>query len=228
MPSKANADVVSPGVVRVEVQFRSEMNRRASVDTALPGLNSGDCIMGQSLVGGFRSLRADLELAATKKDSLNELIKRDKTNLTRKRSAVALVQERLQGLKDKHVEWSRAHDKACEKHQIAHSQMTEAQRNLSTGMSRKVGPDLMITLQQVQVLTTMLERGCENNVKRLAEKMEIFHGRVKDCEEEAITAAKELELLELQLSTGIPSREKELQSMNDVIEFLDTKAMASP
>ena len=174
-------------------------------------------------------MRADLETAAIKrKERLRETINRENKNMTRKRSAVALVQERLQGLREKHLEWSRAHDKACATHQTAYEKMSEAERNLSTGISRKVGPDLMITLQQVEVLTKMLERGTRNNVTRFAQKMETMQARIKDCEEEAITVAKELQVMEVQFSASSPSSQEQLEWINAVIEFLESEAMAVP
>ncbi|KAG0574909.1 hypothetical protein KC19_VG301800 [Ceratodon purpureus] len=210
---------------------RGSGERRRPKGKGKADLHMGQCICGnsKSLMGGLRSLRTELETAAIKKkESLTELIHREKINMTRRRSAVALVQERLQGLKDKHMELSRAHDKACAAHQSAHQKMSEAQRNLATGASKKVGPDLMITLQQVQVLTTMLERGCFNNVARLAQKMKDMQGRIQDCEKEAIAAADELKVLELDLSTRTPSSQEELQWINEVMDFLESETMAMP
>ena len=180
-------------------------------------------------MAGLRILRAELETSAVKKkETLRELISRERYNITRKRSAVALVRERLQGLKDKHLECSRAHDKACATHQKAYEKMIEAKRNLSTGTSKHVGPDLMITLQQVEVLTTMLERGTLNNVTRFAQKMEVMQSRIQDCEKEAITAAKELQVLEAEMSTVTPTSQEQLECINEVIEFLESEAMAIP
>ncbi|KAG0622765.1 hypothetical protein M758_3G121600 [Ceratodon purpureus] len=227
---KSHATLDTPEVNNNE-DPRGSAERRRSKGKGKADLHMGDCICGKSksLMGGLRSLRAELETAAIKKkETLRELINREKINITRRRSAVALVQERLQGLKDKQLELSRAHDKACAAHQSAHQKMCEAQRNLATGAFKKVGPDLMITLQQVQVLTTMLERGCFNNVARFAQKMKDMHGRIQDCEKEVIAAAEELKVMELDLSTRTPSSQEELLWINEVIDFLESETMAMP
>ena len=193
--------------------------------------HEGNCFCEGSkpLIMGLRILKDELFSAAEKrKGSVMELIKKDEYRQTRKRSAFALVKERAKNLTDEHLELSRAHDKACATYGNAHSKKVEAERNLATGKSKNVGPDLMICLQQVQCLTTMLERGCLNNVKRYAEKMLMYEGRSADCKEEVLTVAKELQELESELSLVTPRRNEELNCMNAVIEFLRAQIVDAP
>ena len=185
------------------------------------------CAGSRTLLKGLLTLRPELESAATtKKQKLTDLVNRDEFFRTRKRSAANLAEERAGCLREKHTEWSRAHDRAIQSHVRAREKMVAAASELNAAIANNVDPNVLVTLTQVQQLTTVLERGCLNNVRRYAEKVEHYRDRVRDCEEEAMINQDDLQLFELDLSTVSVNRREELQGINAVSEFLALRAVA--
>ncbi|KAG0596151.1 hypothetical protein M758_UG229000 [Ceratodon purpureus] len=215
-PPEAPRDIPEPRV------YRCRGNHNA--DAGEIGEDACFCGGSPALLRGFLTLRPELESTATeKKQKLTELVQRDEFIRTRKRSAAALAEERTGVLREKHMECSRAHDCAVESHARAHSKMVAAATELNSVITNNVDPNVLVTLTQVQQLTTVLERGCLNNVRRYAERVEHYSDRVRDCEEEAMLNADDLQLFELDLSIVSVNRREQVQGVRAVSEFLASR-----
>ena len=184
------------------------------------------CRGSTALMKGLHLLRPELSSAADKKkQEITELVNRDEYSRKRKRSAAALSKERATQLRAKLVEWTNVHDRQIQGQLSARAKTVAAAAELNSAIQKNVDASVIATLRHVHHLTMVVERSCANNLRRFAEKVEHYSGRVRDCEEEANINADELQQFELQFSTVEVSRGVQLQSMESVLEFLQSAAM---